>query len=557
LKREILYPVPYNKNSETFTFGNIQKHPETYDMRRGINMALRMKFSLTCTVVFFLAVIICMGCIQTEDSEEKVLHVALTTGPDSGGSLDPSLSWEGWPMRRTGIYETLFSYDENMSFQPELATGYTQLNDTAWEISLRKGVYFHDGTLMDADAVISSINRVLDPSNSRASEYSFIKNIYKTDDYTIVVETNEPYAPTILMFTDTIMSIVSPTAENLEKEPVGTGPFMFVSFEPGASIELVKNPNYWGEEPKIDRVIIQYSKDAASRTLLLKSGDVDITRDVLQSEYASLEADPELDVTSKETLRTYFMYINEGKAPFDDVRVRQALSYALDRQEIVDTALEGVAGSAAVGIFPDILSWSANEKLEPYDYNEEKALELFSAAGITPGSDGKLYYNGEPFTIEIQTYTKQAAHQPMAEVIASQFEKIGITTTIKIAETSSISADATAGKYDLALYAWGVAPVGDPDYFMSSHFLSTGTYASTWLHYKNEQVDEWILEARAEPDNEKRAELYDKVQEQIQNDAVLIYIAYKKELDGFSPKLRGFEIYPNEYTFVTNEMELA
>ena len=521
-------------------------------------MALRMKFSLTCTVVFFLAVIICMGCIQAEDSEEKVLHVALTTGPDSGGSLDPSLSWEGWPMRRAGIYETLFSYDENMSFQPELATGYSQLNDTAWEISLRKGVYFHDGTLMDADAVISSINRVLAPSNSRASEYSFIKNIYKTDDYTIVVETNEPYAPTILMFTDTIMSIVSPTAENLEKEPVGTGPFMFVSFEPGASIELVKNPNYWGEEPKIDRVIIQYSKDAASRTLLLKSGDVDITRDVLQSEYAGLEADPELDVVSKETLRTYFMYINEGKAPFDDVRVRQALScYALDRQEIVDTALEGVAGSAAVGIFPDILSWSANEKLEPYDYNEEKALELFSAAGITPGSDGKLYYNGEPFTIEIQTYTKQAAHQPMAEVIASQFEKIGITTTIKIAETSSISADATAGKYDLALYAWGVAPVGDPDYFMSSHFLSTGTYASTWLHYKNEQVDEWILEARAEPDNEKRAELYDKVQEQIQNDAVLIYIAYKKELDGFSPKLRGFEIYPNEYTFVTNEMELA
>ena len=520
-------------------------------------MTLRIKLSFACTAVFFIAVIICSGCVETEGSEEKVLRVALTTGPDTGGSLDPSISWEGWPMRRTGIYETLFSYDENMNLQPKLATGYKQLSDTEWEISLREGVYFHDGTIMNTDAVIYSINRVLDPSNSRSSEYSFIKNVYKTDDHTIVVETNEPYAPTILMFTDTIMSIVSPNAENLNKEPVGTGPYKFVSFEPGASIELIKNPDYWGEEPKIDRVIIQYNKDAAARTLLLKSGDVDITRDVLQSEYTTLEADSDINIVSRETLRTYFMYINEGKAPFDDIRVRQALNYALDRQEIVDTALEGVAGSPATGIFPDIMPWSANDQIEAYEYNPEKALELLAEAGITPGSDGKLYYNGEPFTIEIQTYTKQAAHQPMAEVIATQFEKIGITTTIKIAETNSIIADAVAGNYELALYSWGVAPIGDPDYFVSSHFLSNGTYASTWLRYSNPQVDEWILEARAEMDEGKRSELYDMIQEQIQNDAVLVCIAYKKEIDGLSPNLKGFEIYPNEYTFITNEMELA
>jgi peptide/nickel transport system substrate-binding protein len=533
--------------------------PDNYNFStgRGIDMALRMKLSFACTTVFFIAVVICSGCVQTEGSEEKVLRVALTTGPDTGGSLDPSISWEGWPMRRTGIYETLFSYDENMNLQPELATGYKQLNDTKWEIQLRRNVTFHDGTIMDADAVIYSINRVLDPSNSRSSEYSFIKNVYKTDDYTIVVETNESYAPTILMFTDTIMSIVSPGAENLDTEPVGTGPYKFVSFEPGASIELVKNPDYWGEAPKIGRIIVQYSKDAAARTLLLKSGDVDIARDVLQSEYAALEADPGTNIVSKETLRTYFMYINEGKAPFDDVKVRQALNYAINRQEIVDTALEGVAGSPAAGIFPDIMPWNANDRIEAYEYNPEKALELFAKAGIKQGSDGKLYYNGKPFTIEIQTYTKQAAHQPMAEVIAAQFEKIGITTTVKIAETNSISADAVSGNYDLALYSWGVAPVGDPDYFVSSHFLSTGTYASAWLRYSNPQVDEWILEARAETDKEKRTKLYDMIQEQVQNDAVLVCIAYKKEIDGFSPNLKGFEIYPNEYTFITKEMELA
>ncbi|MDI9395125.1 MAG: ABC transporter substrate-binding protein [Euryarchaeota archaeon] len=525
-------------------------------------MALRIKSSPFCIAVLFIAVIICTGCVQTGNSEEKVseekvLRVALLNGPDTGGSLDPSFSWVGWPMRRTGIYETLFYYDENMNLKPELATGYKQLNDTVWEIQLREDVSFHDGSKMDADAVIYSINRVLDPSNSRSSEYSFIKNIYKTGDYTIIVETKESYAPTIPMFTDTIMSIVSPKASNIAKEPVGTGPFMFVTFEPGASLEVKKNPDYWGEKAKIDRVLIQYSKDAAARTLMLKSGDVDIARDILQSEYKSLEANPDINIVTRETLRTYFMYINGGKAPFDNVKVRQALNYALDRQEIVDTALEGVAGSPAIGIFPNIMPWNANSKIEAYEYNPEKALELFSEAGIKEGNDGKLYYNGEPFTIEIQTYTKQAVHQPMVEVIEAQLEKIGITVIVKIAEPNSISSDATAGNYDLALYAWGVAPVGDPDYFLSSHFLSTGTYASTWLRYSNPQVDEWILEARHETDKEKRAELYDRIQEQVQNDAVLVCVAYKKEIDGLTPGLKGFEIYPNEYSFVTNKMEIA
>ena len=196
-------------------------------MKKNISKSQEITRAFVMSVVV-LAVILCAGCVQSENSEEKNLRIVLHSGPDTGGSLDPAYKWEGWYTRQTGIYETLFYYDTEMRLQPELATGYKQLNDTEWEIQLRKGVTFHDGTKMDADAVIYSINRVLDPSNSRSVEYSFLDSVYKTGEYTVVIKTKEPYAPAISAFADPVMSIVSSNAENLDTKPVGTGPFKFV-----------------------------------------------------------------------------------------------------------------------------------------------------------------------------------------------------------------------------------------------------------------------------------------------------------------------------------------
>ncbi|PAV11931.1 peptide ABC transporter substrate-binding protein [Methanosarcina spelaei] len=520
--------------------------------------AQKTKISISAVAVILIVALLCAGCVDTgEASKEKVLRVVFNEGPDTGGSLDPANGWTGWYVHQAGIYETLFYYDADMNLMPKLASGYKQLNDTEWEIQLRKDVTFHDGTKMNADAVLFSLKRVLDPSNSRSSEYSFIKDVRKTGEYTIVIETNDVYAPLISSLVDPVMSIVSPSIVDADKQPDGTGPFKFVSFEPGASLEVEKNPNYWDGEAKVDRILIQYNKDSTARTMLIKSGDVDISRDPLQSEYSALKSNPDINVTSKETLRTYFLYINGGKAPFNDTRVRQALFYAINRQEIVDTALEGVSGIPAKGIFTSTMPWNANDQIESYDYNPEKALELFEEAGITKGTDGKLYYNGKPFTVEIQTYTKRAALQPSAEIIASQLEKIGITSKVTILESAALTENAVAGNYDLSLAAWSTAPTGDPDYFLSSHYLSTGNYASKWLRYSNPQVDKWILEARTETDEKKRAELYDKIQIQIQKDAVLLPVFYANEIYALSSNVTGFEMYPNEYTIITKDIGFA
>ena len=114
--------------------------------------------------VILIVALLSAGCAETEGTEEKVLRVVFNEGPDTGGSLDPANGWTGWYVHQAGIYETLFYYDADMNLMPKLASGYKQLNDTEWEIQLRENVSFHDGTKMDADAVLFSMNRVLDPS---------------------------------------------------------------------------------------------------------------------------------------------------------------------------------------------------------------------------------------------------------------------------------------------------------------------------------------------------------------------------------------------------------
>ena len=503
-----------------------------------------------------LAVFICAGCIENEESEEKILRIVSYVGPDTGGSLDPAYKWEGWYVRQAGIYESLFYFDPEMKLQPELATGYTQLNDTAWEVFLREDVLFHDGTKMNSDAAIYSISRVLDPSNTRYEEYSFIDSVYKTGEYTIVIKTKEPYAPTIYAFADPVMSIVSPSAENLGSEPVGTGPYMFSSFEAGTSLDLLANPNYWKEKPKLDGISIIYNNDAATRSLLLLAGDVDISWNFQHSDFSTLSADPNIQsISPKAGIRTDFLYVNGNKAPFNDSRVRQALSYALDRQEIVDTAFEGIGGVPAVGIFSSAIPWSAYDELTSYDNNSKKALELFSEAGITPRSDGKLYYNGEPFSIEILITTKRPSYLPTAEVLATQLEALGITTTTTIIDSSAYSGECKSGNYDLSLSSWITAPGGDPDYFLSLQYLSNGSYAA-WTGYSNPRVDELILEGRTTFNETERYAIYGEVQTIIQDEMPLIPINYVTNIFALDKSVTGFEIYPNELTVVTSKLDL-
>lgn len=472
-----------------------------------------------------------------------------------GDRLDPTFGYVGWYLRQAGIYETLFAYDEEMNLVPELATGYELESETEWIIHLREGVTFHDGTPFNADAVIYSINRVKDdPDNRWYDQYSFVDSISAVDDYTIKIATKEPYGPTLSALADIRIScMVSPAADDLDAEPVGTGPFKFASYETDVSLTLDKNEDYWNGPVKSDGAIVYYIGQPETRALMLEGDEVDIAWAIPAQWYDTIEDDPSTEVVSKDTMRNYLMFVNTAKPPLDKVEVRQAINYAIDRQEIVDSALEGVAGTPAKGFYPSNYPWSANDELEGYPYDSDKAKGLLEDAGLTWNGEAWLY-EGEPFELSIKTYTSRPANKPSAEIIASQLERIGITTKVETLESAAIKSDMSDGNYDLALYSYATATNGDPDYYVSIHYLSTATEAG-YTRYSS--IDNLIEGGRTTLDQDDREDIYNDIQEQVLEDSPEIFLFYERMLVGINERVEGFEIYPNEVTILTKDVYVA
>ena len=476
-------------------------------------------------------------------------------------SLDPANGWSGWQVRKAGIAETLFKYNTDMELTPELATGYEQQSDTEWLIHLQDDVTFHDDTPFNADAVVYSLERVMDESNSRHSEYDHISSVEAVDDLTVKITTTEPYAATIASLTDPVVSIVSPTAGEaglLETDPVCTGPFMFNSYEPETSLSVVRNDNYWDGSVRLESATIQYNKDSGTRALLLESGDVDFAKGLPFTEVSIIDADADLDVVTKETMRLYFMFVNTEKPPLDDIRVRHAINYAINRDEVVDVALEGFGGVPAIGVFPSIFPWTNNE-LTGYPYDTETALSLLAEAGIIDtDNDGVLEYNGEDFELSIKTYTSRAELEPSSNVIAIQLEEIGINVDVELLSSTVVKEDMTSGEYDLAFYAYGVAPSGDPDYYLTAHFDSTaGLKENGWTRYSNDTVNTLLSDARVCMDPDDRKDLYDQVQAIILEESPEMFIFHGKDIVGQHIDVIGYEIYPNEISILTKDMYMG
>lgn len=511
-----------------------------------------------CAIAAIFLILLSLSLPALADSNSgssgKTLKADLIFGPDE--NLDPAYKYTGWYMHEAGIYETLFSLDENMNLVPTLATGFDQVSDTEYRIHLRPNVKFHDGTPLSADAVVYSLERVMDSSNSRHGEFNFIESVKADDDNTVTIKTKQPHSPTIASLIDPLVCIVKPDV-NLNSTPVGTGPFKFDSFEKDVMLTVVRNDDYWGDKPKLDGAVLYFVSDPMTRAMQLEGGDVDIALGIPQTEVENLKSQSDLKVLSEVTLRENLIYINMKKAPFDNLLVRQALNYAINRQEIVDTALEGVGGIAAIGPLSSSDKWSANDDLTPYEFDANKAKELLKQAGITDtDGDGWLDFQGKPLEITIKTYTSRAENKPSAEVVAAQLEKVGIKSHVEVVESGAFSSDLSQGNYDLGLGSFNTGTTGDPDYTLSKHFESTGSEAKK-TGYSNADVDKWLQEARATTDEKERMEYYKKVQEQVLKDSPEIILFYLNVLVGENKKVDGFIMYPSsEINFLTPKLSL-
>jgi peptide/nickel transport system substrate-binding protein len=526
-----------------------------------------MKKVLTIVVLLALSVSLFAGCTPVAKQP-----VTLVFAKGDAVELDPADVTDGESITVTdNIFEGLVRYKAGSTeLEPCLATSWdTSTDGLTWTFHLRKNVKFQDGTPFNADAVVFSYERQRDVNNSFHQygkwEYwgwcfSEIAKTEKVDDLTVKITLSHPFAPflsTMAMFT---MDVVSPTNCNQWKDqwfahPVGTGPFSFVEWVKGDHITLAKNNNYWGTKAQIDTLIFKVIADSSARYLALQKGEVQGMEFPNPDDLPKIAQDTNLVVLSAPGLNVGYLAMNMGKdtpgfqAPFADVRVRQAINYAINKADIVNSLYKGTAVVAKNPIPPTL--WGYNDAVVDYEYNPTKAKELLKEAG---------YPNGFKTNLWAMPVSRPYMFDPkaIATAIQADLKKVGITAEIVTYDWSTYLAKTEAGEHSMALLGW-TADYADPDDFLYVLFdqdSATVGSAGNIAFYRNPTVHTLNIEAQQTTDLNQRITLYKQVQQIVHDDAPWVPLAYAKQILVFASNVKGFVLYPTgDYHFDSVTLE--
>ena len=478
-------------------------------------------------------------------AQAKDLTIALASEPTS---IDPhfhNLS----PNNALAMhfFDALVIFDEKQRPTPGLAVSWKPVDDLTWEFKLRKGVKFHDGSPFTADDVVFTFNRAGNVPNSPSSFgiYTKGKTAVKIDDYTVHIKTPKPYP---LMVSDvTAVEIVSKkngegatTVDyNSGKATIGTGPYKFVEYVPGDRIVMKANPDYWGGKPKWDNVTLKPIKSAPSRVAALLAGDVDVIEGVPTSDVARLKKDKRLQLSSGISNRIIYLHLDHArddspyvkavdggpiKNPLKKLKVRQAISKAINRKAIVARVMEGLAIPAGQLLPEGFVGVSPNLKPEPYDLAGAK--KLLKEAGYPDGFQLTLHGPNDRYINDAK----------IAEVIGQMLTRLGLKMKVETMTRSVFFKQASRGgpdgtpKFSFILVGWG-AGTGEASSplksLLATYDKSKGMGASNRGRYSNPAMDKVLEQALATVDDKARAALLAKATEIAIKDLGIIPLHYQ------------------------------
>jgi peptide/nickel transport system substrate-binding protein len=513
-----------------------------------MQMAKIKKVTLLIIFILFFISISFSGCTSSQSKAElssnKEQKLVVADAWELG-SPDPAVGYAGFEMSNYLVLECLVGIAPDYKLTSCIAESWEPLDNYTWRFHLKKNIKFHDGSKLVADDVVFSLNRSTSLNPVIKTDMN-IRKISKVDDYTVDIMANstDPSLPArVANGEGCIYSRNSEQQNDSITKPLGTGPFKFISYDKATdTLQLGKNEYYWGPAPKLDTVIIKSNVgDPNTREAAIEKGQVDFTTETPLGSTKKLMADSELNVTIHPICQGYKLkFGNVSEGPFSDVRVRKAVAYAVNRNDIVDNILLGRGEvSNGNGLVPG-LEWRNND-IQGYSYDVQKAKELLSEAGWKDtDNDGILDKEGKPFKIPLLTYSQRPALPPMAQAIQSDLKSVGIDSEISIMDWPAM-AEHYGDWGMMGLYGGDTAMwIPDPSYYLESNFLSESAID---YHYKNEQVDRLLLEARTTFNEEKRYNLYKQVQKiVIDTDCAQVHLAYqnlivvtRKDVKGYIP----------------------
>ncbi|CAB3756811.1 ABC transporter substrate-binding protein [Paraburkholderia solisilvae] len=463
------------------------------------------------------------------------------------------------------IFNTLVDFDEaTKKVVPGLADkwqisadGLTYTFRLRPNVSFQTTGYFKPTRPLDADDVVFTFSRMLDDSNpwhkvvgangfphaQSMGLAKLVKSITKVDNQTVKIELTEPNAPFLSVLTMGFASIYSAEyadqllkagkTNDLNAQPIGTGPFMLKSYTKDAVIRYDVNPAYWGPKPKIDRLIYAITPDATVRAQKVKAGECQIALSPKPLDIADARNNPSLKVEQTSAFMTAFVALNTGKKPLDNQKVRAALNMAFDRTTYLKAVFDNTATPATNPYPPN--TWSYDKAVKPWPYDVAKAKKLLADAG---------YPNGFSTTIWVRPTGSVLNPNPKAgaELLQADFAKIGVKADVKVIEWGDLIREAKQGHHDTLFMGWA-GDNGDPDDYLTPLFSCNGvTSGINFSRFCDPNLDKLIDQGKRTSDQAKRTQAYEAAQQIIHDEALWIPLGYPTATVITTKNVSGYQV---------------
>lgn len=467
---------------------------------------------------------------------------------DDAKTLDPGSMEEGFSSQVAHqIFEGLVRFKiDSLEIEPCLATHWERSEDgRVWTFHLREGVAFHDGTPLTAEAVEVSLMRLIDenhphhiPGGMPYADYALkgiVREVVAVDEMTAEVRLFEPYAPLLKNLAMFCCFIVSPEAleqygRDIGSNPVGTGPFKFVSWRRDAEIQMVRYEDYWDEPAAWPALTIKTIRDPDVRLFSLARGEIHMMDGIEPQIARQVRENPNLALIEDQGVNLGFVYLNTQVPPLDDKRVRQALNYAVNKEAICEHLFEGLAIPAR-GIFPPGVPGHDPDG-QAYMHNPEKARELLAEAGYDPSTE-----------IELLAYTIPRPYNPLgarlAEVIQNDLAEVGVQVNIAQLEFAALLERSLEFKHQMCMLGW-ITDNGDPDNYAYALLANPENRAQ----FKNGEFNELVARAQRTYDEERRLELYKQAQAIALEEAPWLFLNTFNDLLAARREVRGIHLHP-------------
>ena len=467
---------------------------------------------------------------ETQKSRADTNELVVGIAQDLDDSLDPHKTVKaGTREVMFNVFEGLMKPTPDGDLTPAIAESYEVSEDRmTYTFHLREGVQFHNGETVTAEDVVYSIQRCAAATETgivQVEAFSVIQAIETPDDKTVAITISEASNEFISYMTTAILPA---DYDKQDTDPVGTGPFKFVSRTAQDSVVLEKFNEYWGTPAQLDKVTLKIMENADSLMMSLQSGAIDLCAHLTSTQVAQLEKD--FNVAEGTMNLVQAMYLNNAVAPFDDVRVRQALCYAVDKQEIIDLAFDGYGSPIGSSMYPAFGKYFDDSLTNYYTKDVEKAKALLAEAGYPDGFD---------MTITVPSNYKP--HMDTAEVLVQQLAQIGVNATIEPIEWESWVSDVYAGRQ------FQSTVVGVDASTMTARALLerfTSDYGKNFINYNNAEYDALFQQTLTAYDDAEQTAIYKQMLANLTENAANVYIQDLADLVAVRKGVEGVTFYP-------------